>query len=121
MHEVGSLGGLGDTRAVVDRGTKLLQRGSERLRASTPRMLNEQKGSRWKVGSRLLDEGDGILARLGSGLHDDDSFVGEQRGAQQLGQLRHVDLPRAQPIDGDVRTRLTAHRVQHRGHRTLDQ
>ena len=40
-----------------------------------------------QVGGGGRDQGDSILARLGRGLEHHDALVGEQRRAEQLGEL----------------------------------
>ncbi len=45
---------------------------------------------------------DGVLAGFGGGLEHDDTLVGEQRRAEQLGELTGADLTGAQPVHRDV-------------------
>ena len=62
------------------------------------------------------------LARFRRGLQHHDSFVGEQRWAQQFGQLGGGHLSRTQPIYRDVvGAGLLARLPKDRRDRTLDQ
>ena len=61
------------------------------------------------------------LPASAAGFQHHHAFVGEQRRAQQFGELAGADLPRAHAIDRDVvGAGLLASRPQDRGDRALD-
>ena len=70
----------------------------------------------------VRDERDRVLAGLGGGLQHHDAFVGEQRRAEQLGELAGADLAGPQPVHRYVvGAGLRARLPQDRGDRALDE
>ena len=85
-------------------------------------MYDDQHGARRQVRSGSGDERDGVLAGFRGGLQHHDSFVGEQRWAQQFCQLAGADVTRAQAVYRDVvGAGLLTRLAQHRRDRALDQ
>ena len=70
----------------------------------------------------LGDQRHRVLARLGGRLEHHDAFVGEQRRAEQFGELVGADLAGAQPVHRDVLgARLLAGGAQHVGDGAVDE
>ena len=67
-----------------------------------PECTTTSSGARRQVGGRGGDQRDRVLAGLGGGLQHHHPFVGEQRRAQQFGELAGADLTGAQPVHRDV-------------------
>ena len=96
-------------------GAKLLQLIGQRLGASAAGVHDDQHGARRQVGGGGGDQRDGVLACLRGGFQHHHPLVGEQRRAQQFGQLAGADLTRAQAIDRNVvGAGLLARVAQHR-------
>ena len=101
---------------------EILQLIGQRLGTAAAGVHDDQHGARRQVGGGGGDQRDRVLAGLGGGLQHHHALVGEQRRAQQLGQLAGADLTGAQPIHRDVvGAGLLARRAQDRGDRALDQ
>ena len=101
-HEVESLAGLGDPRALMHLGAQLLQLIGQRLGPPTAGVHDHQLGARGQVGGGFGDQLGGFLACLGGGFQHDDALVGEQRRAEQFGQFVDADIAGAHPVDGNV-------------------
>ena len=85
-------------------------------------MHDDQRGSRRQIRGHIRNEGHRILARFGRRLQNNHTFVGEQRRAEQFGQLAGADLTGTQPVHRDVvGARLFTDASQHTRYRPLDQ
>jgi hypothetical protein len=121
LDEVGAFGGLGDLGAGMDLGAELLQLVGQRLGAPSAGVHDDEHGARRQIGGSGRDQGNGVLASLRGRFQHHHAFVGEQRRAQQFGELAGAHLPRAHAIDRDVvGAGLLASRPQDRGDRALD-
>ena len=83
-------------------GAEFLQPIGEGLGPPAAGMDDHQQCALGEVSRRPLDEGHRVLARLGGRFQDDDTLVGEQRRAEQLGDLADADLPGPQAVDRDI-------------------
>ena len=98
------------------------QLAGQRLGAPAAGMHDHQLGARRDVRGGIGDQLGGFLACLTGGFQHDDALVGEQRRAQQFGQLVDTDLTGPHPVDRDVvGTGALPRRPQHLRDSALDQ
>lgn len=75
-----------------------------------------------QIGCGRGDQGHGVLTRLAGGFEHHHAFLGEQRRAQQLGELAGAHLAGPHPVHRDVvGPGLLTQRPQHRPHGSFDQ
>ncbi len=94
----------------------------QRLGTPAAGVHDDEQGPGRQVRGRRLDEGDRLLACFGGRFQHHHPLVGEQRGAEQLGELGGADLTGAHAVHRDVvGARLLACGAQDIGHGALDQ
>ena len=129
-NEVGAFAGLGDARAGMHLGTKRLQLVSQRFGSAAARVHHYQDRARRDVGGSRSDQRGGVLTRFRGGFQHDDPLVGEQRRAEQFGELVGADVAGPHAAYRHVLAaeeiawlgaRPLARRPQHVGYRSLDQ